>query len=32
MGDNVIGPRLRRIGWIATAVMGATVIAMLATI
>jgi Mn2+/Fe2+ NRAMP family transporter len=31
MGAHVIGPRLRRMGWIATTVMGATVAAMLAT-
>ena len=31
MGAHVIGPRLRRMGWIATTVMGATVVAMLAT-
>jgi len=30
MGDNVIGRRLRG-GWLATAVMAATVVAMLAT-
>jgi Mn2+/Fe2+ NRAMP family transporter len=31
MGDHVIGPRLRWLGWTATAVMGAVVVAMLAT-
>ena len=31
MGANVIGPRLRWLGWIATGVMAATVIAMFAT-
>jgi len=31
MGQHVIGPRLRWLGWLATAVMTATVIAMLAT-
>jgi Mn2+/Fe2+ NRAMP family transporter len=31
MGDHVIGPRLRSLGWIATAAMAATVTAMLAT-
>ena len=32
MGDHVIGPRLRWLGWMATAVMAATVIAMFATL
>jgi NRAMP (natural resistance-associated macrophage protein)-like metal ion transporter len=32
MGVNVIGARLRALGWIATAVMAATVIAMLVTL
>ena len=32
MGDDAIGPRLRALGWIATGVMAATVVAMLATI
>jgi len=31
MGANVIGPRLRLLGWLATAAMAATVIAMLIT-
>jgi len=31
MGPHVIGPRLRATGWLATAVMGATVVAMFAT-
>jgi NRAMP (natural resistance-associated macrophage protein)-like metal ion transporter len=31
MGAHVIGPRLRRLGWIATAAMAATVIAMFTT-
>jgi Mn2+/Fe2+ NRAMP family transporter len=31
MGENVIGRRLRNVGWLATAVMAATVAAMLAT-
>jgi NRAMP (natural resistance-associated macrophage protein)-like metal ion transporter len=31
MGENVIGRRLRRVGWLATAVMAATVVAMMAT-
>jgi Mn2+/Fe2+ NRAMP family transporter len=31
MGVNVIGTRLRWLGWMATGVMAATVIAMLAT-
>lgn len=31
MGEHVIGPRLRWLGWLATAVMAATVMAMLAT-
>jgi len=31
MGANVIGPRLRWLGWIATAVMALTVIAMFTT-
>ncbi|HET6471785.1 MAG TPA: hypothetical protein VFG38_08075 [Pseudomonadales bacterium] len=31
MGVHVIGPRLRWLGWAATAVMAATVLAMLAT-
>ena len=32
MGENVIGPRLRWMGWIATAAMAATVMAMLLTL
>lgn len=32
MGPHVIGPRLRATGWLATAVMGATVVAMFATL
>jgi len=32
MGENVIGKRLRRLGWLATAAMGATVFAMAATL
>jgi Mn2+/Fe2+ NRAMP family transporter len=32
MGDHVIGSRLRVLGWVATAVMAATVVAMLATL
>ena len=32
MGVNVIGPRLRVLGWIATAAMAATVVAMLVTL
>ena len=32
MGAHVIGPRLRWLGWIATSVMAATVVAMFATI
>jgi Mn2+/Fe2+ NRAMP family transporter len=32
MGDNVIGARLRRLGWLTTAVMAATVVAMLVTV
>jgi Mn2+/Fe2+ NRAMP family transporter len=32
MGADTVGPRLQWLGWIATAAMGATVIAMLATI
>jgi NRAMP (natural resistance-associated macrophage protein)-like metal ion transporter len=32
MRDNVIGPRLRWLGWIATVSMGATVLAMLVTL
>ena len=32
MGSHVIGPRLRWLGWIATAAMAATVIAMFTTI
>ncbi|HEU6455237.1 MAG TPA: divalent metal cation transporter, partial [Roseateles sp.] len=28
MGDHVIGPRLRLMGWVATAVMGLTVLAL----
>ena len=32
MGEHVIGPRLRWLGWIATAVMAATVVAMFATL
>jgi Mn2+/Fe2+ NRAMP family transporter len=32
MGVNVIGPRLRWLGWVATAVMAVTVVAMLVTI
>jgi Mn2+/Fe2+ NRAMP family transporter len=31
MGEHVIGPRLRRLGWLATAAMTATVVAMLAS-
>ena len=31
MGGHVIGLRLRFVGWLATAVMGAVVVAMLAT-
>ena len=31
MGDSVIGRRLRGVGWLTTAVMAATVVAMLAT-
>ncbi|MBE7418770.1 MAG: hypothetical protein HS128_13700 [Ideonella sp.] len=31
MGDNVIGKQLRRTGWIATAAMAATVVAMFVT-
>ena len=31
MGDFVIRPRLRRLGWAATAVMGITVVAMIST-
>ena len=31
MGVNVIGPRLRLLGWLATAAMAATVIALLVT-
>ena len=31
MGEHVIGTRLRRTGWIATAAMAATVAAMFAT-
>jgi NRAMP (natural resistance-associated macrophage protein)-like metal ion transporter len=31
MGTHVIGPRLRRLGWAATAVMAATVVALFAT-
>jgi NRAMP (natural resistance-associated macrophage protein)-like metal ion transporter len=31
MGDFVIRPRLRRLGWAATAVMGVTVVAMIST-
>jgi hypothetical protein len=32
MGDHVIGPRLRWLGWLATAVMAVTVIAMFTTL
>jgi len=32
MGENVIGPRLRFLGWAATAAMAATVLAMFATL
>jgi NRAMP (natural resistance-associated macrophage protein)-like metal ion transporter len=32
MGEHAIGPRLRWLGWLATATMAATVIAMLATL
>jgi NRAMP (natural resistance-associated macrophage protein)-like metal ion transporter len=32
MGQFVIRPRLRRLGWLATAVMGVTVVAMVATL
>jgi len=32
MGANVIGPRLRGLGWIATAAMAVTVVAMLVTL
>lgn len=32
MGDDAIGPRLRALGWVATGVMAANVLAMLATI
>lgn len=32
MGEHVIGPRLRWLGWLATAAMGATVVAMFATL
>ena len=32
MGKHVIGPRLKWLGWIATAVMSATVVAMLVTV
>ena len=32
MGPNVIGPRLRVLGWLATLVMAATVVAMFATL
>jgi Mn2+/Fe2+ NRAMP family transporter len=32
MGENVIGPRLRVLGWVATTVMAASVLAMLLTI
>ena len=31
MGDHTIGPRLRVMGWVATAVMATTVVAMMAT-
>lgn len=31
MGDHVIGRRLRWLGWLATAVMAGTVVAMFAT-
>jgi hypothetical protein len=31
MGDFVIRPRLRRLGWAATAVMAVTVVAMMST-
>ena len=31
MGANVIGPRLRVMGWLATVAMAATVLAMLVT-
>ena len=32
MGEHVIGTRLRALGWLATAAMAATVVAMLVTI
>lgn len=32
MGDHVVGPRLRWLGWLATVVMGLVVVAMLVTI
>ena len=32
MGDHVIGPRLKALGWLATAVMAVVVAAMIATI
>lgn len=32
MGVNVNGPRLRLLGWVATAAMAATVVAMLVTL